>query len=602
MDNQDKKPLESEKAQTSSQTQPKAAQSKAEEKAARKARMRERRLQRRIKRNARIARGRHFKNFLIWFSGVLFLPIMIAIASFLVPISVITGNNGDYVSTELSRRSMFEAVRYVSGNSGELGFADFPILGKKLSELQSAKVGEKEGGGDITFGDLVSIDVDKLNTIKFGSSTLSNEVSSCIEVVATIESLGGSSELGDLGKLDMFTKEEEAGTVASIDTSAEGFDAKDYYYKTSDLSTSYAAEETSYKRAFNDDGSLVDALKNLSETDKTVFKLYYPPLEKVKLSEMVNIIGNAFNRLKIMNLLNSFGVENQNLTDILGEDTTVSGLNDFSSDNVKLTTVLPYDGNEKMYKVLKDLTGIEEAEDMEIRHLSGIDTDDLHLKVILDIDGNETLYDILLDGIDPTLGITERDDLTVKSLQSFDQDRVHLSTVIEDQSNKILQSLVAKDATFGTIGETINDLELTEIFDVECFTEDEDNAIDKNSKYVYDSDNKTYTLDGSGTYYISQDAKVWLFILYDGNGSVSADADTKGSVNVYTAQTVKLYGNGGTDVSLQDRLETVSSLLMDATVKQLIQTGILSEIGGKYSTVYDKTFRQILDETVTPLP
>ncbi len=698
---ENKEPLQEEiqEEQEQSDRQPTRAQSKAEEKTARKKRMRERRLQRRIRRNARIARGRHLKNFLIWFSGVLFLPIVIVIASFLVPISVITGGNGDIVSTELSRRSMFEAVRYVTGHAGELGFADFPIIGKKLSELQAAKVGEREGG-DITFGDLVYINTDKLNTIKFGSGNIGAELSSCIEVVATIESLGGASALGDFGGLSVFTTAEEAGTVAGIDTAAEGFNAKEYYYKTSDLSLSYAAESTDYKRAYNDDGTLVDALKKLSETDKSVFKLYFPPLEKVKLSELKDIIGEAIGRVTLKSLLTAFGVDNETITDILGEDTQIKGLADFdindvklayvldvpttengsknkklydilreatgvagdtdseknnnikigdlsaidtddiylktvlpvntdsqrlydilkdltgkteteikvsdlsglNTDNLHLTTVLENNAtNEKIYKTLKDLTNKTDADDITVGDLTGIDTDDLHLKVLLEIDGNETLYDILLDGINPSLGVTEREDLTVGCLQSFNQDRVHLSTVISGSGNRILDTLIAKDATFGNIGESINDLEMTDVFEVECFTEDSAKAIDTASKYVYDDNAKTYTLDAGGTYYISEDAKVWLFVLYDGNGVISADTATKGSVEVYTVKSVKLYGNGGSDVSLRDRLETVSAMLVGATVRQLVQTGILTETPvGKYATLYDKSFEEILDESLAP--
>ena len=80
-----------------------------DEKSARKERHRERRLERRHKRNSRIARGRILKNLFIWFLGVIFLPLAIVGAMFVVPVGLInsgetqiiggkvyTGSDGEY--------------------------------------------------------------------------------------------------------------------------------------------------------------------------------------------------------------------------------------------------------------------------------------------------------------------------------------------------------------------------------------------------------------------------------------------------------------------------------------------------------------------------
>ena len=446
-------------------TEVKNVSSKEEEKAARKERLRQRRLARRIKRNARIARGRRFKNFIWWLLGVLFLPTVIAATAFIVPLSVITGNDGSIVSQDLSKKSLVDIVRFVAGNSGELGFADFPIVVNSLSDLQKTKIGEKDDGEGnktpITVGDLIYIDTDKLNTIKFGGDVAGN-VSSCIEVIATIESLGGSSALGDFGGLNVFTDEEDAGTIASVDTSAESFEPKEYYYKTNELDTSI--EETVYKRAFKDDKTLVDELNGLSAEKKAEIHLYYPPLEKVKLAELKDIIGDSIGRTTISSLLDTLGGGNERLIDIIGADRTIKGIKDFDINEVKLSKVLDlpddtaepesdaYKKNRKLYDILRDATGVEGETDAEknanikIGDLSGIVTDDIKLSTVLDLPDdtaepesdaykkNRKLYDILLDLIQDE-SVTGYGDITVKNLGGLNTDNLHLSVVLTPPDN-----------------------------------------------------------------------------------------------------------------------------------------------------------------------
>ena len=443
-----------------------------EEKAARKERMRERRLQRRAKHNARIARGRLLKNLFIWFLGVIFLPVAIVGASFVVPISVITGNDGEIVSEEFSKRSVFEAVRYATSNSGELGFADLPIVAKTLNDLQSTVIGENEGGEEITLGDFVKIDTDKLNTIKFGSENLGDEIQSCVEVVATIESIGGAGALGDFGTLSVFTEESIAGTIADVDALSETADArKQYYYKPSEITVSgYAAAEETYKRAFKEDGTLVDELAALSVTDKGVIKLYYPPLEKVKFSELKDIIGDSIGRTTISSLLATFGASNETIENILGTDTTVSGLSDFDIKTVKLNVVLEekeptddgYEENKKLWDVLKAATGVSGDADVTIGDLSdGFDMDNVKLNVVLeDNASNSKLYSILRDatGVAGDTDAEKNANITIGSLSGIDTDNIHLSSVLEPPDgehpdrNKQLYSIL-RDAT-GVTGDT----------------------------------------------------------------------------------------------------------------------------------------------------
>ncbi len=680
----------------SEQTEVKNVSFKDDEKAARKARQTERRLARRAKRNARIARGRHLKNLFIWFLGVLCLPTVIAVASFIVPISVVTGKDGKIVSEELSNKSLFEAVKFVAGNSGELGFADFPIVANAFSDLQKTQIGERDDGTGgtkpITVGDLIYIDTDKLNTIKFGSSDFSGDVSSCIEVVATIDSLGGASALGDFGGLSVFTDEELAGTVAEIDARGEtAEEKKQYYYKSSDGAVVYDAAETVYERAFNDDGSLVEKLAALSDTDKSVVKLYYPPLEKVKIGELKDIIGDSIGRTTISSLLETLGGDNDKLIDIIGADTTIKGIKDFdintvaltnvlednaenaqlwnilkdvtgkttttditigdlsgiNTDDIYLNTVLPapdsghpdrnkqlydillditpstitaYDqikvndlsglntdnlhlttvladntANAKLYNILKDLSGKSDASEITVDDLSGLNTDNLHLSVVLeDNAANAKLYDILKD----LTGETTNGAITVGSLAGLDTDNLHLTTVIPSSDNKLLKPLLERNPTIGTLGDTINDIDVSEIFVVECFTEDSSKATDTNAKYTKSTVGGVdhYDLSASGTYYISNEAKVWLFMFYErATGAiVSADVDTKGSITKYEKKSVT-FGN------MEDGMSDTSDAFMNATVKQLIQSGILTESpSGKYALLYGNSFTDVLEASLIP--
>ena len=439
----------------SEQAEVKNGSFKDDEKAARKARQTERRLARRAKRNARIARGRHLKNLFIWFLGVLCLPTVIAVASFVVPISVVTGKDGKIVSEELSNKSLFEAVKFVAGNSGELGFADFPIVANAFSDLQKTQIGERDDGTGgtkpITVGDLIYIDTDKLNTIKFGSSDFSGDVSSCIEVVATIDSLGGASALGDFGGLSVFTDEELAGTVAEIDARGEtAEEKKQYYYKSSDGAVVYEAAETVYERAFNDDGALVERLAALSDTDKSVVKLYYPPLEKVKIGELKDIIGDSIGRTTISSLLETLGGDNDKLIDIIGADTTIKGIKDFDINTVALTNVLEDNAeNAQLWNILKDVTGKTTTTDITIGDLSGINTDDIYLNTVLPApdsghpDRNKQLYDILLD-ITPST-ITAYDQIKVNDLSGLNTDNLHLTTVLADNTANAKLYNILKD-------------------------------------------------------------------------------------------------------------------------------------------------------------
>ncbi len=414
------------------------------EKEARKKRLRERRMARRAKRNARIARFRLLKNVFIWLLGVIFLPIAIVGVSFVVPISIITGSDGEYVSEDLSNKSLFEAVKFVAGNYSELGFSDFPIIGQKLADLENTDIGDGK-----TLGDVINIKVDDLNAIKFGDEGMADKVRDCVEVIATLDSVGGTDMLGDFGTLNVFNDAEEVGTLASIDTAAEDFDAKQYYYKTAD---------DEYLRAFKDDGTFADGLSG-SET------VYYPPLAKVRISELVDIMDDAFGRLKITSLLDTFHASNETLIKVLGENTKVKDLADFDIKGVCLNDVMPKDSNNAtLYDILEDLT--ENTYDViTIGDLSeNFDTDSIKLTTVIPNNSNsETIYKVLSGALNKTA-----ENITIGDLSSegFDIKNVCLNDVMPKDSNNATLYDILEDLTENTY-DVITIGDLSENFDTD---------------------------------------------------------------------------------------------------------------------------------------
>lgn len=90
---------------------------------------------RRARRNARIARGRFFKNLFIWILGVLFIPTVIVVATVVIPLKTLTGSDGRYVSAELAEQSLFNVAMTVVKNPQEYGVEDFPVILDEIDNL-----------------------------------------------------------------------------------------------------------------------------------------------------------------------------------------------------------------------------------------------------------------------------------------------------------------------------------------------------------------------------------------------------------------------------------------------------------------------------------
>ena len=742
--------------------------------------------ERKTRRLLRRGRFRFIKNLFIWLLGVLCIPTILVVTTVFIPVGMFAGNDGSNVSTELSNQSLFKVSMTVMSNPSAYGFSDFPIVTKELDSLLDTQIID-----GIKVGDLINVDKDKLNQVKFGSDMAEN-LKECVEITATLNSVGGTDMLGDFGKLSVFSEWEDSGktleTVGTLDSES----AKLYYYNKSELGTSaFASENTEYFRAFDNEGNPVSAVSG-----KNDLKLYYPALGDVVVTDLIDIIGESFGRVKLSNLLGIFNADNETIINILGVDTRVADLKDFDINGVKLTAVLANGADtEDLYDMLASATGVDSADDITIGDLTNISINNIKLSVVIpENEDSAALYDVLrsalgktaddeikigdlsgnafdidnieletvltkksegedgyeenaklwnvleqaitkaeghnaitvgdlangfdLDKVDlntvlkevtdttdpeydsnhkfwtilrqatigdeqrsitvgdlangfeinnvllsdvikkddtsaenrklweilesavnvknPEKGITLDDlnygfsvdnialssvltkpegeanianynklttiiseaigkdfnEITVTDLSSgFNIDNVKIDSVISAESaegNKILQGILGQDYKVSEIGDAINGLDITEIFEIECFTNSASKAADTSARYTYNSNAKTYTLSSSGNYYVSKDAKIWLFMMYDANG-VSSATGTKGAINTYTAKSVRFS-------DLEDNMSGMSDTLMNATVKQLLQAGILSETtSGQYSNIYDKSIKQVFD-------
>ena len=284
---------------------------------------------------------------------------------------------------------------------------------------------------------------------------------------------------------------------------------------------------------------------------------------------------------------------NDNELPYTNDDITIGTLSNFKVGELSLATVLTPSENKKLYDILRDATGKENDNDITIESLSEFKISNLHLATVLDPkDGNNAkLYDILRDAT----GEEKNDEITISAISAFNVENIKLGTAITDpdtKNNKVLKPLLEDDeVTLGNLGDKIDNLEVSEIFPQECFTKDYNKSVKDGVKYATANDGKTYTVSSTGSYYISKEAKVWLFMFYTPSGE---EAD--GSATTYTKKNV-------TFKDMQSQMGTTSVSFTTATVKQLIQSGILTEPNpGDYSKVYNYSFKDIIDIAINALP
>ena len=306
----------------------------------------------RQKQALRSYRCRGLKNFFIWLTGVISAFVILITGVFVgvkfIPLSTYLGDTNDVLSKDVSSKSILDAIMYAD----TYDMSDFPFIISALTELDN----------DPEVSKFVDIDTEKLSKLKF-TDKFGEEISSCINVVANLESVGGASVLGDFGKLELFNKweavpfEQAPNIVDGAIKKEDGVlvnNPKLYYYKPgsgsgpSPMSTRFSASDQ-WIRAFDDNGKLVDGYNGE--------QLYFANLSVVPLLDVIDLIDESIGRLSINNIISSFGggsgFEDSFLGDILNGK-NISDLENIGGEDILLCTLLgEYNDNTKlMYDIL----------------------------------------------------------------------------------------------------------------------------------------------------------------------------------------------------------------------------------------------------------
>ena len=288
---------------------------------------------------------------------------------------------------------------------------------------------------------------------------------------------------------------------------------------------------------------------------------------------------------------------------------TILDIKDFSVDSIKLATVLtPHDN---LKNILEQMTGTD-FENITISTLSGeLSFDNIYLSVVMPYSAsNKTLYSVLLQG--KGFAVTDANieqlasNLKISDIKGgIDFTKIRLSTLLTNSGdNDILDKLLEDDTvTLGNIGEKINNLSVTEIYGVNCFVKD--NASEK-AKYYKDSNGNFYLvggaltpseLNGTTTYSISTDAKIWLFLAYAPKEEEIERKKSKFDENGNALS----YGNK--DLKFKDIASSITGMtggILDATIRQLEDCGILA---GPYNPLlYPQSISQIIDSANSKIP
>lgn len=391
---------------------------------------------RKNKKNARIARCRFLKNLLIWFIGVLFLPSIIAVAVFLVPISTymnLTGQDTfESVNAELTNKSLFGALTSI----GDYTISDLPFIISLVESIEDTEISEGS-----TLGDLVEIDYAKLKTLKFGSSTFSEDLGSCFKVVATINSVGASGLLGDLNveSFNTFTAVEDAdrpnldgnGYIEKDENEIMLANPKLYYYKVSDLggNAPYAVVNgEKYERAFTDDGKLL-VPENVT--------LYYVPLFEAPILDALDLIDEILGRLEVTELLAVAGVEfseegEESIIEKLLGGKTVAELGTLGLDGIYIYDVLGGNTTDLIYTVLSQATE-KEVEEITFEHLMGdLAVDNILLSTFIgEAEGEIDVLEILSQIVEVEEGeAPTKDTLNVGHLSNINPSKLSIGKIL----------------------------------------------------------------------------------------------------------------------------------------------------------------------------
>lgn len=124
-----------------------------------------------------------------------------------------------------------------------------------------------------------------------------------IKITATLESVGGTALLGDLGNLDIF---DWAPVGETVDTEAEKFNYKLYYYDASSGTAPYSTKTSTpnYQPAF----TLDESGKAVLVAGASLDNLYYANLAAIPILDITDLIDESIQRISILNVLSTIGI------------------------------------------------------------------------------------------------------------------------------------------------------------------------------------------------------------------------------------------------------------------------------------------------------
>lgn len=349
----------------------------------------------------------------------------------------------------------------------ELG--DFDINGVKLSAVLT---GEKDEEGndkgiseqlkklladlagaeyeEITIGSLTSdFNVDNVHL----SSVIENNEENATIVKLLTEAIGGEGGYDDITVADFASldfagvklstvlgdeSELDANLLSILKDATGGTEYADMTVKNLTSGLSFDSVHLSAVLGDMDDNSdLVKILKDATGKDSfssiTVNDLKALETNNVKLSSVLPVEGNG----KIYEILLSGYVLGEGEIAPTEETLTIGGLSNFSIDGVKLSAVLEYTGNEKIYDILaqgSDYVG--DKKDITILSIQNFNPDNIKLSSVLELPtaenayANEKIYKILLQGT----GAERYEDISISSLSGLDTGNIALATVLGDRT------------------------------------------------------------------------------------------------------------------------------------------------------------------------
>ncbi len=297
--------------------------------------------------------------------------------------------------------------------------------------------------------------------------------------------------------------------------------------------------------------------------------------------------GNKVNEGLYNILLDDVNAGKSELNKKTADQITIADLTSFEIDNIKLSTVLPCENDKKepintmLYSILLDVVngdcGNMTAWDLKLSDLNDFTCDNMHLSTILKPKENASLYKILLDVVNsgkPENKKLENKDLKLSHLSSFDVSKIHLRTVLGDKAtgNVILDRLIEKNVEISGLASAINSLSLYEMYGQNCFVElDGDEGDIARYRKVGDA----YILDTDGNYKISKKAGIWLFLCFDFTDEAIEKSNSRNALGCRVKYTI----SQATFSALTDSGsgKNISTRLTKATIRQLIDAGILEK-------------------------